>query len=218
MELRNRTRYLKQLISFQDTDLIKVVTGIRRCGKSSLLELMEEHLRENGVAAEQIVSMNFESMQYADMDSKALYQAVMERKLAGKRLYLFFDEVQKVPQWQNAVNSFRIDLDCDIYVTGSNAFLLSSELSTYLSGRYVEVKMLPLSFAEFLDFQGYTVESYQSPAGGQRKRAIDKQGQMMDLRELFQAYIRFGGCQPFRKPGLIKKRSICCWMAFTLLW
>lgn len=107
MELRNRTRYLKQLISFQDTDLIKVVTGIRRCGKSSLLELMEEHLRENGVAAEQIVSMNFESMQYADMDSKALYQAVMERKLAGKRLYLFFDEVQKVPQWQNAVNSFR---------------------------------------------------------------------------------------------------------------
>ena len=206
MELRNRTRYLKQLISFQDTDLIKVVTGIRRCGKSSLLELMEEHLRENGVAAEQIVSMNFESMQYADMDSKALYQAVMERKLAGKRLYLFFDEVQKVPQWQNAVNSFRIDLDCDIYVTGSNAFLLSSELSTYLSGRYVEVKMLPLSFAEFLDFQGYTVESYQSPAGGQRKRAIDKQGQMMDLRELFQAYIRFGGMPAISETGLDQKK------------
>ena len=94
MELRNRTRYLKQLISFQDTDLIKVVTGIRRCGKSSLLELMEEHLRENGVAAEQIVSMNFESMQYAVLDCMALYQAVLERKLAGKRLYLFFDEVQ----------------------------------------------------------------------------------------------------------------------------
>ena len=206
MELRNRTRYLKQLISFQDTDLIKVVTGIRRCGKSSLLELMEEHLRENGVAAEQIVSMNFESMQYADMDSKALYQAVMERKLAGKRLYLFFDEVQKVPQWQNAVNSFRIDLDCDIYVTGSNAFLLSSELSTYLSGRYVEVKMLPLSFAEFLDFQGYTVESYQSPAGGQRKRAIDKQGQMMGLRELFQAYIRFGGMPAISETGLDQKK------------
>lgn len=93
-------------------------------------------------------------MQYADMDSKALYQAVMERKLEGKRLYLFFDEVQKVPQWQNAVNSFRIDLDCDLYVTGSNVFPLSSELSTYLSGRYVEVKMLPLSFAEFLNFQG----------------------------------------------------------------
>ena len=97
MELRNRTRYLKQLISFQDTDLIKVVTGIRRCGKSSLLELMEEHLRENGVAAEQIVSMNFESMQYADMDSKALYQAVMERKLAGKRLYPFLMRFKRSP-------------------------------------------------------------------------------------------------------------------------
>lgn len=78
--------------------------------------------------------------------------------------------------------------------------------------------MLPLSFAEFLDFQGYTVESYQSPAGGQRKRAIDKQGQMMDLRELFQAYIRFGGMPAISETGLIKKRSICCWMAFTLLW
>ena len=206
MELRKRARYLEQLIAFQDTDLIKVVTGIRRCGKSSLLELMEEHLRANGVAVEQIISMNFESMQYADMDSKALYQAVMERKLEGKRLYLFFDEIQKVPQWQNAVNSFRIDLDCDIYVTGSNAFLLSSELSTYLSGRYVEVKMLPLSFAEFLDFQGYTVEAYQSPAGGERKRAIDKQGQMMDLRELFQAYVRFGGMPAIAETGLDQKK------------
>ena len=96
MELRNRTRYLKQLISFQDTDLIKVVTGIRRCGKSSLLELMEEHLRENGVAAEQIVSMNFESMQYADMDSKALYQAVMERKL-GRGFTSFLMRFKRSP-------------------------------------------------------------------------------------------------------------------------
>ena len=138
MELRKRTRYLEQLIAFQDTDLVKVVTGIRRCGKSSLLELMEAHLRDSGVTEAQIIAMNFESMQYADMDSKSLYQTVMKRKLEGKRLYLFFDEIQKVPQWQNAINSFRVDLDCDIYVTGSNAFLLSSELSTYLSGRYVD--------------------------------------------------------------------------------
>ena len=185
MELRKRTRYLEQLIAFQDTDLVKVVTGIRRCGKSSLLELMEAHLRDSGVTEAQIIAMNFESMQYANMDSKSLYQTVMKRKLEGKRLYLFFDEIQKVPQWQNAINSFRVDLDCDIYVTGSNAFLLSSELSTYLSGRYVEVKMLPLSFAEFLDFQRYTVETYRSPAGGERKRAIDGQGQVMDLQELF---------------------------------
>ena len=159
MELRKRTRYLEQLIAFQDTDLVKVVTGIRRCGKSSLLELMEAHLRDSGVTEAQIIAMNFESMQYADMDSKSLYQTVMKRKLEGKRLYLFFDEIQKVPQWQNAINSFRVDLDCDIYVTGSNAFLLSSELSTYLSAPYVAVRMLPLSFSGFLGFQRYTGET-----------------------------------------------------------
>ena len=206
MELRKRERYLEQLIAFQDTNLIKVVTGIRRCGKSSLLELMAAHLRADGVGTEQIVSMNFESMQYADMDSKTLYRTVMERKLEGKRLYLFFDEIQKVPRWQDEVNSFRIDLDCDIYVTGSNAFLLSSELSTYLSGRYVEVKMLPLSFAEFLDFQGYKVENYRSPAGGERKRAVDGQGQRMEMQELFQAYIRFGGMPAIADTGLDQKK------------
>lgn len=97
MELRKRTRYLEQLIAFQDTDLVKVVTGIRRCGKSSLLELMEAHLRDSGVTEAQIIAMNFESMQYADMDSKSLYQTVMKRKLEGKRLYLFFDEIKGPP-------------------------------------------------------------------------------------------------------------------------
>lgn len=206
MELKHRDRYLEQLIAFQDTELIKVVTGIRRCGKSSLLELMATHLRQSGVEDKQIISMNFESMQYADMDSKAFYRFVMERKLPGKRMYLFFDEVQKLPQWQNAVNSFRVDLDCDIYVTGSNAFLLSSELSTYLSGRYVEVKMLPLSFAEFLDFQGYTLETYRSPLGADKKRAVDGQGHPMELRELFEAYIRFGGMPAIAETGLDRKK------------
>ena len=157
MELKNRSQYLDKLISVQDMEVIKVVTGIRRCGKSSLLKLMMAHLREQGVMEEQILSMNFESMQFADMDSKQLYQYVMERAPKGKRLYLFLDEVQKVRDWQDAVNSFRVDLDCDIYVTGSNAYLLSSELSTYLSGRYVEIKMLPLSFREFLDFHGLSL-------------------------------------------------------------
>ena len=136
MELKNRSQYLDKLISVQDMEVIKVVTGIRRCGKSSLLKLMMAHLREQGGMEEQILSMNFESMQFADMDSKSLYQYVMERAPKGKRLYLFLDEVQKVRDWQDAVNPFRVDLDCDIYVTGSNAYLLSSELSTYLSGRY----------------------------------------------------------------------------------
>ena len=136
MELKNRSQYLDKLISVQDMEVIKVVTGIRRCGKSSLLKLMMVHLRKQGVMEEQILSMNFESMQFADMYSKSLYQYVMERAPKGKRLYLFLDEVQKVKDWQAAVNSFRVDLDCDIYVTGSNVYLLSPKLSTYLSGRY----------------------------------------------------------------------------------
>ena len=208
MELRNRTRYLKQLISFQDTDLIKVVTGIRRCGKSSLLELMEEHLRENGVAAEQIVSMNFESMQYADMDSKALYQAVMERKLAGKRLYLFFDEVQRVPDWEDAVNSFRVDFNCDIYVTGSNAYMLSSEYATYLSGRCVEIKMLPLSFSEFITFHNFEIREMKSALGGTRKQVFDKAGEHYELREVFDAYMRFGGMPGIADIGLDQEKAL----------
>ena len=170
MELKNRSQYLDKLISVQDMEVIKVVTGIRRCGKSSLLKLMMAHLREQGVMEDQILSMNFESMQFADMDSKQLYQYVMERVPKEKRLYLFLDEVQKVRDWQDAVNSFRVDLDCDIYVTGSNAYLLSSELSTYLSGRYVEIKMLPLSFREFLDFHGYLLEEYSAQRNDEKAR------------------------------------------------
>lgn len=208
MELRKRTRYLEQLIAFQDTDLVKVVTGIRRCGKSSLLELMEAHLRDSGVTEAQIIAMNFESMQYADMDSKSLYQTVMKRKLEGKRLYLFFDEIQKVPQWQNAINSFRVDLDCDIYVTGSNAYLLSSEYATYLAGRSVEIKVLPLSFREFLDFHGYVVRESKSPTGGMRKRIYDTDGESYEPQELLDAYLRFGGMPGIADVGLDTDKAL----------
>lgn len=117
-------------------------------------------------------------------------------------MYLFFDEIQKVPEWENAINSFRVDFDCDIYITGSNAHLLSSELSTYLSGRYVEIKMLPLSFSEFLDFHGYKISDRKSPAGGVRKRAIDTNGEVFELRELFEAYARYGGMPMLADVGL----------------
>ena len=197
MELKNRAQYLNKLISVQDMDVIKVVTGIRRCGKSSLLKLMMAHLRQQGVTEDQLLSMNFESMRFADLDGKGLYQYVMERAPQGKRFYLFLDEVQKITDWQNAVNSFRVDLDCDIYVTGSNAYLLSSELSTYLSGRYVEIKMLPLSFREFLDFHGYELEAYKAPNGTRKQRAKGKDGEAYALRDLFEAYAQFGGM-----PGL----------------
>lgn len=135
--LRKRDFYLKRMISFQDTEMIKVMTGIRRCGKSSLMKLMVEHLRESGVENDQILEINFESMSIPEMDARGFYEYVKARICPDKRTYLFFDEVQKVPGWENAVNSFRVDFDCDIYITGSNAYLLSSELSTYLSGRYV---------------------------------------------------------------------------------
>ena len=148
-KLHPRDFYMRKLMAFQDTEDVKIVTGIRRCGKSSLLKLMVQHLRESGVDASQIVEMNFESMQFREMTVQNLYQYVKDRLPDAKRAYLFFDEIQRVDQWQDAVNSFRVDFDCDIYVTGSNAYLLSSEYATYLTGRSVEIKMLPLSFREF---------------------------------------------------------------------
>ena len=200
--LRKRDLYLKRMIAFQDTEMIKVVTGIRRCGKSSLMKLMAQHLRESGVADDQILEMNFESMSIPDMDARGFYEYVKARICPDKRTYLFFDEVQKVPGWENAVNSFRVDFDCDIYITGSNACLLSSELSTYLSGRYVEIKVLPLSFREFLDFHGYTLTERKSPAGGVKKRIMDADGEIYDAKELFDAYARFGGMPMLADIGL----------------
>lgn len=200
--LRKRDLYLNQMIAFQDTELIKVMTGIRRCGKSSLMKLMAEHLRENGVADDQILEMNFESMSIPEMDARGLYEYVKARICPDKRTYLFFDEVQKVPGWENAVNSFRVDFDCDIYITGSNAYLLSSELSIYLSERYVEIKVLPLSFREFLDFHGYTLTERKSPAGGVKKRIMDVDGEVYDARELYDAYTRFGGMPMLADIGL----------------
>lgn len=201
-ELRNRDLYLNRMIAFQDTEMIKVMTGIRRCGKSSLMKLMARHLRNSGVTEDQILEMNFESMSIPDMDARGFYEYVKARICPDKRTYLFFDEVQKVPGWENAVNSFRVDFDCDIYITGSNAWLLSSELSTYLSGRYVEIKVLPLSFREFLDFHGYTLTERKSPAGGIRKRITDEDGEVYDVRELFDAYARFGGMPMLADIGL----------------
>ena len=118
--------WLAAIAAYAYEDGMNPVSYTHLCGKSSLLKLMMAHLREQGVMEDQILSMNFESMQFADMDSKQLYQYVMERVPKEKRLYLFLDEVQKVRDWQDAVNSFRVDLDCDIYVTGSNAYLLLS--------------------------------------------------------------------------------------------
>ena len=190
--LRNRDLYLKKLIAFKDTEPVKVITGIRRCGKSSLMKLMVKYLKENGILDEQIIEMNFESMNFRKMTTEDIYEYVKNKLPKDKKAYLFFDEIQRVPDWQDAINSFRIDFDCDIYVTGSNAYLLSSEYATYLAGRCVEIKMLPLSFREFINFYGYEIKESKSPAGGMRKR-IFKDGESFEPSELFEAYMRFGG-------------------------
>ena len=204
--LMPRDLYLRQLVSFQDTEPVKVVTGIRRCGKSSLLKLMRRHLLNSGVNPDQIVSMNFESMEFREMDVKSFYRYVKERVLNDKRMYLFFDELQRLPHWEDAVNSFRVDFDCDIYITGSNAYLLSSEYASYLSGRYVEIKMYPLSFREFLDFHGYRMEDYKTPLGEFRKRAYDKDAQPVEMDDLFEAYMRYGGMPGIADIGLEQEK------------
>ena len=207
-ELKNRDRYLKKLIGFQDTEPVKVITGIRRCGKSSLLKLMVRHLRETGVQSEQIVEMNFESHDFRSMTSDEVYHYVKEKAIPGKRMYLFFDELQRIDAWEDAVNSFRVDLDCDIYITGSNAYLLSSEYSTYLSGRCVEIKMLPLSFREFLDFHNFEVRETSRALGGTRRQAFDQSGERYDLREVFDAYMRFGGMPGIADIGLDQEKAL----------
>lgn len=207
-ELKNRNVYLRKLIGFQDTEPVKVITGIRRCGKSSLLKLMIIHLKETGVLPEQIIEMNFESYDFRSMSADDIYSYVKERIVPQKRMYLFFDELQRINEWETAINAFRVDFDCDIYVTGSNANLLSSEYSTYLSGRCVEVKMLPLSFREFLDFHEFEIRETLSALGGTRKQVFDKNGERYELREVFDAYMRFGGMPGIADIGLEQEKAL----------
>ena len=208
-KLKNRNLYLDKLISFCDMEPVKVVTGIRRCGKSSLLKLMVEYLlEERGISKECIIEMNFESFEFKDMTEKDLYNYVKERCVIGERMYLFFDEVQRVDKWEDAVNAFRVDLDCDIYLTGSNSYLLSSEYSTYLSGRCVEIKMLPLSFKEFLYFHDFEVKETQNVLGGYRKQIFDKNGEKYELKEVFEAYTKFGGMPIISDIGFDQEKAL----------
>ncbi len=145
-----RPEYLEQLKRFKDKDLIKVVTGIRRCGKSTLFELFINYLKENGIKEEQIIKINLEDVDYNFENYKELYDYVNKQLDSKKQYYVFLDEVQNVPMFQKAVDSLYIKKNVDVYITGSNAYLLSGELATLLSGRYVEIKLLPLSFKEYL--------------------------------------------------------------------
>lgn len=150
-----RKEYLERLIQWKDEQVIKVVTGIRRCGKSTLLLQYQEWLKASGVSDEQIVTINFEELEYEELqDYKKLYAYLKDRLCKGKMTYIFLDEIQKVSAFEKVVDSLYVKPQVDLYVTGSNAYMLSGDLATLLTGRYVEIKMLPLSFYEFLEITG----------------------------------------------------------------
>lgn len=148
-----RELYMKRIRPFIGSDLIKVMTGIRRCGKSVMLELIKQELIESGINPIQFISINFEDLSYSHLQTaKSLHDEITNRaKDIDGKVYLFFDEIQEVKDWEKCINSFRVSLDCDIYITGSNAKLLSGELATYLGGRYVEFVIYPFSFGEFIE-------------------------------------------------------------------
>ena len=167
-----RETYLKKMIDAKDTEFIKVITGVRRSGKSTLLLMFKNYLHDNGIDDKNIVYINFESGLYDDIkDHKSLYNYVKDR-INKNRMYLLLDEVQNIENWEKTINSFKVDFNIDIYLTGSNAYLLSSELSTLLSGRYLEIKMYPLSFKEYLLFNSYDNNN---------------------LEEKFNEYLKYGG-------------------------
>lgn len=172
-----RTTYLEQLREFIDKPQIKIITGIRRSGKSSTLLLLKDELLQKAVAIEQIVYVNLESFTFSELrTAEKLYMYIAEKIQKGRKTYLLLDEIQEVVQWEKAINSLQVDFDVDIYLTGSNSHLLSSELATYLAGRYVEIPVFTLSFAEYLQF-----------------RAAYFPQENQEIRQAFRTYLRLGG-------------------------
>ncbi len=172
-----REYYLEQLRPFIDKPLIKVLTGIRRSGKSVILTMLKEELAQRGISDENIIHINFESMEYADIDNaKSLYSFVKSKIINELKYYMLLDEIQEVKNWEKAINSFMVDCNADIYITGSNSKLLSSELATYIAGRYIEINVTPLSFKENLEFKKLLTRT-----------------ELTDLQKEFIRYIRLGG-------------------------
>ena len=154
-----RKEYLEKLIAFRDKQVIKIITGVRRCGKSTLMELFQDYLKSQGVLEEQIVAVNLEDYDFYELrNPKKLYTYIKERLVQGKMTYIFLDEIQHCEEFPEVVDSLHIKKDVDIYLTGSNAKMLSSEIATLISGRYVEISMLPLSFKEYVLSTGSTSE------------------------------------------------------------
>lgn len=198
----NRELYMSRIRPFIGNDLVKVLSGIRRCGKSVMLGLIQRELLNSGVNKNQFISINFENMSYAHLCSaKALHEEITKQVRAiPKKVYLFFDEIQEVADWEKCINSFRVEFDCDIYITGSNAKLLSGELATYLAGRYVEFVIYPFSFREFSELyhtvhpssDSHTMFNQYLTAGGMpylSKLDYDQQPSRLYLRDLYNSVV-----------------------------
>ena len=155
----DRPLYTQKIMEYVDTPFIKILTGIRRCGKSTILKLIMQKLRERGIEEEQIVSYRFDSMEYDGYTAQQMYQKLKSSLQPDKRTYLFLDEVQEIDNWEKIVNSLATDFNVDIYVTGSNSRMMSSEIATYLTGRYISFRIYTLSFAEYLDFKSDYTET-----------------------------------------------------------
>ena len=174
MNIIKRSGYLDWLIRQKDKQIIKVVSGVRRCGKSTLFAIFQEYLLANGVSPEQIISINFENIEYEELlDYKALYRHISEHLLSDRKNYIFFDEIQHVAQYQKAVDSLFLKENCDLYLTGSNAYFMSGELATLLTGRYVELSMMPLSFKELCE-------------------GLNEERQTLSTQEKFNLYLTIG--------------------------
>ena len=175
-----RKEYLKQLLSWKDQNIIKVLTGIRRCGKSTILKLYQEYLVNNGIDPSQIVSINFEKLEYEDLqDYKKLYQYIKDRLVENKMMYIFLDEIQNVPSYEKVVDSLHVKENIDIYITGSNSYIFSGQLATYLSGRYIEIPVLPLSFKEVYNPQAF--QKYMKTGGFPYITQIQLQNEQIDM-------------------------------------
>jgi len=173
----NRNIYIEQITGFIDKPFVKVISGIRRSGKSVLLMQLIEVLKQKGVNEKNIIYINFESFRYAEItNAKQLYEKIASEIVNNNKYYILLDEIQEIDKWEKAINSFRVDFNADIYITGSNSHLLSSELATYLSGRYIQIPVYTLSFSEFLDF---------------RKEYANKK--VKDVYEEFENYLHLGG-------------------------
>ncbi len=169
-----RENYVNRIMAFTDTPFVKVLTGVRRCGKTTIMQMIMDKLRERGISYDRIVSYRFDSMEYEGITAKQLYDMLKSRLSDSERTYLFLDEVQEIPSWEKSVNSINTDFNVDIYVTGSNSRMMSSEISTYLTGRYVSFRIFTLSFQEYLTFKG-------------------QYGRVEDTHRELANYIKYGG-------------------------